>query len=236
MKQNALIILLKYPRSGQVKTRLGSVIGFENACRLYSCFVLDTLDAISSTKNAVRIAYDPPEAARSIMEWLGPDYGYFPQEGEDLGMRLQNAFRKTFAEGFENAVLIATDCPDIKMDTIDEGFRHLDRHLKQTDSVIGPSPDGGYYLIGFKAQSFTPAAFENIPWGTADVYNKTLSALKQAGLHPHILPQWRDIDTAADLADLIRMHCNGPFRKSKTMRFLLSRPELMRKLKGVANN
>jgi rSAM/selenodomain-associated transferase 1 len=232
MERNALIILVKYPRKGQVKTRLGSGIGFENARQLYSCFVLDTLEAISSTKNAVRIAYDPPEAARSVEEWLGPDYGYFPQEGEDFGMRLQDAFRKTFAEGFENAVLIATDCPDIKMETIDEGFRRL----KWTDSVIGPSPDGGYYLIGFKAQSFVPAAFENIPWGTADVCNKTLSTLKQAGLHPHILPQWRDIDTAADLADLIRMHCNSPFRESKTMRFLLSRPELRRKLKGVVNN
>lgn len=229
MKRNAIIILVKYPRSGQVKTRLGSGIGFENACRLYSCFVLDIMDAVSSTKNAVRIAYDPPESAHCIMEWLGPDYGYFPQQGEDLGMRTQDAFRKTFAEGFENAVLIATDCPDIKLDTIDEGFAHLEG----TDSVIGPSPDGGYYLIGFKAQSFIPAAFEDIPWGKSDVFNKIVSNLEQAGLHPCILPQWRDIDTAEDLADLIRMHSNSPFRNSKTMRFLLSHPELMRKLKGV---
>jgi len=122
------------------------------------------------------------------------------------------------------------------LDVIDEGFSHLDRHLEQTGSVIGPSPDGGYYLIGFKAQNFIPAAFENITMGTADVFNKTRSILEQAGLHPHILPQLRDIDTAADLADLVRTHSHSPFRKSKTMRFLLSRPDLMRKLKGASDD
>ena len=168
---------------------------------------------------------------RTAALWNGSEgiIGIFHREG--LGMRMQNAFQKTFMEGNENVVLIGTDCPDITLELVDEGFRRLE----QTDSVIGPSIDGGYYLIGFTTKGFLPAAFEKIPLGSGNVFHETLSNMKRAGRHCHILPQWHDIDTALDLARLVRMHSNGPFRNSRTMRFLLSRPELMKKLKGENN-
>lgn len=218
MKRNCLIVFLRFPEAGKVKTRLGAEIGDEAARRLYSCFVLDLLDMLKKAGFRIRIGYDPPSSGEAVASWLSfCGVHFFPQEGEDLGERMKNAFRMSFREGFENAILMGTDCPDLPRERIDEGFRSLAAH----DCVIGPACDGGYYLIGFTRRGFLPSAFSGIPWGTGDVLKSTASVLSRAGRSLRLLTPWRDIDTLADLENLAVNGDNG-FRKSRTMQYLLS--------------
>ena len=112
---------------------------------------------------------------------------------------MKNALAETFAAGFTRAVVIGSDLPDLPPEIIDEAF---DR-LTAIPAVIGPSRDGGYYLIGFTAEGFAPSVFDDIPWGTETVFRKTLNRFRDQDIAPVILPVWRDIDTIEDLDDLV---------------------------------
>jgi hypothetical protein len=138
---------------------------------------------------------------------------HVPQEGNDLGEKMKNAFVRSFSAGTEKAVLIGSDIPDLSMAIIDEASVSLDT----CDAVIGPASDGGYYLIGFRKDSFLPGVFEGIPWGTESVCGETLRLLYRAGCRVHVLPEWHDIDTADDLRSLFVRNEHSAFRKSKTM-------------------
>jgi rSAM/selenodomain-associated transferase 2 len=130
------------------------------------------------------------------------------------------AFTRCFSEGFQSVAIIGSDSPDLPHRIIVEAFQALDKH----GAVIGPSLDGGYYLIGFSRASFIPEAFDGIAWGTESVFEKTMQRLRDVGIQPHVLPPWRDIDRPEDVAALIRDNEKTDFAGSKTMSWLLMRP------------
>jgi rSAM/selenodomain-associated transferase 1 len=193
------ILFVRSPRIGKVKTRLSKTLGAETVLKIYKAFGQDIIETARKHADHIRISYYPRGADDEVREWLGDDFHYMPQEGKHLGDRMRNAFTRTFSDGFCRVVLLGTDMPDLPGSIIDEAFSSLSCH----PSVIGPALDGGYYLIGFQQDFFSPRAFDNIPWGTQHVLNKTLSVFKEAKQNIHILPSWQDTD---DYDDLLALH------------------------------
>ena len=142
---------------------------------------------------------------------LGPEYRYLPQRGRDLGERMKNGFLDTFTRGFEKVVLIGSDIPDLPLSFVEEAFTSL----SEMDAVIGPSFDGGYYLIGFTKGAFLPRVFEGIAWGTEKVFKSTIQILTDEKRKLYVLPRWRDIDTIEDLKDLSTPPFNIPGRMKR---------------------
>jgi hypothetical protein len=139
-----------------------------------------------------------------------------PQKGNDLGDRMKNAFELVFSQGFHNTLLIGSDSPDLPNLLIDETLEAL----KDYDAVVGPSHDGGYYLIAFKRDTFLPQVFSGVTWGTSEVFEQTMGILRKANLTVHTLPVWGDIDTIDDLKALSLNSRNTPFAESTTMKYV----------------
>jgi rSAM/selenodomain-associated transferase 1 len=217
-----LLVFIKSPEKGTVKSRLAGAIGEKQARKLYRSFVLDILETLEKTaaegRYTLKLYFHPPESGKAIAGWLGNKYDFRPQRGKDLGERMQNAFLEVFSEGFDPALLIGSDIPDLPEKMIADGFASL----QNNGAVIGPSLDGGYYLIGFRSPSFLPEAFADIPWDTGGVFERTIEILKRSHDGFSILPAQRDMDTCADLKDLLERHQSSYFTNSRTMRYLLS--------------
>jgi rSAM/selenodomain-associated transferase 1 len=219
MKRDCLIVFVKSPETEGVKSRLAAVIGEQKTRQLYRYFVEDLLDSLDKGNYCLKIFFYPPDRQQVLSRWLGYDRSYEPQTGGDLGGRMKNAFEKCFSSGFETTILIGSDSPDLPREIIDEGFDAL----TSCDTVIGPSLDGGYYLIGCNAATFQPGLFSGIPWSTEGVLKSTRAILDGKGLRVAILPPWRDIDTYEDLKALAERHRKTAFAKSRTVRYALSR-------------
>jgi uncharacterized protein len=214
--QPLIILFVKAPVRGQVKSRLAAVLGDDTTRELYRNFCLDILDTLEQTGLPVRICYYPPDSGNAVAGWMGPGHEYLPQEGRDVGERMENAFRQAFSRGFSRAVLIGSDIPDLPAPFFSDAMAALLSY----DAVIGPARDGGYYLIGFRNDTFLPGVFSGIPWSTGTVFRSTMHAFGQAGQRVHALPLWQDVDTMEDLKDLEVRNRRSPFRSSRTMSFL----------------
>ena len=190
-----MLFFIKNPEKGKVKTRLASAIGDKKAVKLYKRFLLEMLFTLNRGTFLFYLCYSPADALEDLRNWLGEEYLYMRQQGEDLGERMKNGFMEALAMNFKRVVLIGSDIPDLPLEFIEEAFTSL----KETDVVIGPSLDGGYYLIGFKDKKFSPQAFKGIPWSTERVFEETMKILKHEGLTVHTLQPRRDIDTVEDL-------------------------------------
>ena len=195
MDDRCLLFFIKHPEKGKVKTRLASAIGDRTAVMYYKRFLLEMLFTLNRGTFLFYLCYSPETPLSDIKDWLGDHYLYMAQSGEDLGERMKNGFLEAISMNFKRVVLIGSDIPDLPIEFIEEAFASL----LEKDVVIGPSLDGGYYLIGFKNETFLPRTFEGIHWSTASVFEKTLSVLKQEGLTVHTLQPLRDIDTVEDL-------------------------------------
>lgn len=211
MTRSLAVLLLKYPRAGEVKRRLACELGDEVATELCRCFIEDELSALEASGVRHAISFYPPGALLSLRAWLGPSLSYYPQRGRDHPERLMNTLIDAFSRGEDRVVVMASDVPDIDPDVI----READLSLRESDAVIAPSPDGGYYLIGFRREAFRKDAFTDIAWSTERTFSDT--AAKLTGLNVHLLPQWPDVDTASDLEPLARCDRNPAFRSSRTM-------------------
>jgi len=224
--KNCILFFVKYPEEGLVKTRLSAELNETIAVELYKNFVLDLLVMLEEIGLPFRICFSPDNSREKFIGWLGDKYTYMLQQGEDLGQRMRNALSQTFAQGFNRAIIIGSDSPDLPADLIHEAFASLDTH----DAVIGPSVDGGYYLIGFKNDAFLPEAFAGIQWSTDTVFEETLKILEEAELSVYKLPEWRDIDTFADLRSMFLRSYNTNFRSSRTMSYISENVWLSRQL------
>lgn len=198
MDNRCLLFFIKNPEKGKVKTRLASAMGDEMAVKLYRRFLLEMLSTLNRGTFLFYLCFNPENSLKDLKHWLGDHYLYTPQNGENLGERMKNGFAEAFAMSFKRVVLIGSDIPDLPLEFIEEAFTSL----KENDAVIGPSLDGGYYLIGFRDKTFSPQVFDGIPWSTERVFEETMKILKQEGLLVHTLPRWRDIDTIEDLKNL----------------------------------
>jgi hypothetical protein len=217
VKNDALILFfVKYPEPGEVKTRLAASIGPDKAAELYGNFVLDLLEKLESTQLPFKICFHPEQKKDLMMGWLGDGYEYIAQKGVNLGERMAAAFLEAFAGGHSRVTLMGSDFPDLPRSFLEESLGALNTH----DTVIGPAMDGGYYLIGFRHETFFPQAFEGMQWGTEGVFRQTLSILKAHRRQFYVLPVWNDIDTMEDLRQLIERPEGSGFATSKTMSFL----------------
>jgi len=214
--EHCVIMFVRSPETGTVKSRLAATVREDAALELYRCFVSDMMEMLARGRYPLCIFFYPPQARQRIMEWLGDQHILFPQSGNDLGERMKNAFETVFSRGVASAVLIGSDIPDLPGPIIDEALASLANH----DAVVGPSYDGGYYLIGFRADTFLPQAFDGISWSTPEVFGQTLHALGIPGRRVHLLPQWRDIDVFEDLEELFHANQATPFAGSATMQYM----------------
>jgi uncharacterized protein len=198
MSENLLIMFVKNPEPGQVKSRLAAALGGGEAARVYRAVTEELVSAVGPSSKgagyAMAVAYSPADAAEDMRTWLGNGIQLMPQTGEDLGERLHNAFKDGFARGYKKIVIIGSDCPAVTQELIIEALHKLVRH----DVVIGPATDGGYYLIGLRQA--VPELFNGIAWSTDQVLAQTLKLCCSRRLSPALLPELRDIDHPEDLA------------------------------------
>jgi rSAM/selenodomain-associated transferase 1 len=218
-----VLVFVRVPESGRVKTRLVGRLDQEDVCGLYKCFVEDILGTLSKQGYDIVICHDPPEDRWELISWLGLSFTFMPQNGASLGERMENAFAAVFSEGVDQAVLIGSDLPDLDAGIIDEAFEAL----AIQDLVLGPAADGGYYLIGFNAGSFSPKIFDGIPWGTNQVFHRTADFLTKNNLSMHILPKWQDIDTYDDLKAFIFRAREKGLTELKTVKYLNRKREML---------
>jgi len=204
VNNSCLLFFVRNPERGDVKTRLAATFGQNVARDLYCCFILDMLSTLESTGFPIIICYYPADALDDLKGIVGEGYAFQPQYGEDLGDRMKNGMVDSFTQGFDPVIVIGSDIPDLPAVFIQESFAALETY----DSVIGPAFDGGYYLIGFKQESFLPEAFQGIEWGTGTVLSRTLDIFRDNQRTAYLLPPLRDIDTLEDLKALIAKHEN----------------------------
>lgn len=188
--KNTLLIFIKNPVAGKVKTRLARTVGDAEALRIYHILLEKTRAAALEAPVNRQLWYsDQVETADAWPEQL---FDKQVQSGADLGERMGNAFRAAFAQGAEKVAIIGSDCPTLSGDILAQAFAALDTQ----EAAIGPTPDGGYYLLALRR--FEPTLFENISWSTETVFDETIHAAEKAGLRVAQLPQLSDIDTEAD--------------------------------------
>ena len=194
----SILLFVRYPEKGRVKTRLETHLDQDKIRCLYRHFVEDILTTLRKSGYPVTICFLPNEKEAQIKAWLGPSLTYCPQKGVDIGKRMCNAFVQAFYATIppvDQAVLIGSDFPDLDQGVIHQAFDAL----CQNDVALGPAIDGGYYLIGFNRHTFMKEVFDGVAWGTRQVFAETMQKAEGAGLKVRVLPEWRDIDTYADL-------------------------------------
>jgi len=194
-----LMIFLKNPEKGRVKTRLAARIGEEKAFEIYKAL-------IERTKKATReIPFDKCVYYSSFIEhqdtFEKAEYKKLVQEKGDLGAKMRGAFEQAFADGYQEVCIIGSDCHELSGSLIREAFDHL----KSSDVVIGPSQDGGYYLLGMRR--LISGIFEGMPWSQAGLLRQTISFLEKNKYRYRLLPELNDIDTIEDIVqqDLLRI-------------------------------
>ena len=197
-----VIVFAKNPVPNQVKTRLIPTLSPEQAATLYTAFLTDWCKTLAKLSNVdLIIAYTPAEAASDLQALIGDDATYIPQIGTDLGKRLTSATQWAAEQGYTKILLVGSDSPTLPISYISKALTLLDSR----DITIGPSTDGGYYLIGFSAANVAttvPFVFEEIAWSTAAVFQQTMTRICSTKATVGLLPPWYDIDTTEDLAFL----------------------------------
>jgi len=200
-RKPAVAVMAKVPGAAAVKSRLHPTLGAALATRLYECFLRDRLDALAAVDGIERvIAFTPEEAAGAMADVAPPGFALVAQRGSDLGARLDNLITDLLATGHSAAIAIDSDSPTLPMTYVATAATVLDSG--ETDAVVGPCDDGGYYLIGSSRPC--PELFKSMPWSTDRVLGLTLERARQSGLRLHMLPAWFDVDTEADLVRLQR--------------------------------
>jgi rSAM/selenodomain-associated transferase 2/rSAM/selenodomain-associated transferase 1 len=194
--------MTRYPEPGAVKTRLAASVGDAEAARIHGELARYVLSRARASDLSGAVALEVRLAGGSSARgrrWLGRRVRVRPQADGTLGDRLADAMRTAFAEGAPSAIAIGSDCPDAGGEVVRQALAALER----SPVVLGPAEDGGYYLVGVRADSSArvlPALFgEGIEWGSADVLNATLARLAKTGIEPELLPVLADIDRPEDL-------------------------------------
>ena len=191
LENGAIIIFVRHPELGKVKTRLAATIGNEKALAVYEFLLMHTCRIIENITVPAYIYYADKIVHGDI--WKGAGIKKKLQQGEDLGEKMANAFREVLQEGYHKAVIIGSDCYDLTLELIAQAFEMLEN----ADIVIGPAKDGGYYLLGMNAPFKN--IFENIEWSTDTVFSKTMDKIRQINYTFSILTVLADIDTENDI-------------------------------------
>jgi len=192
-EKKALVLFARDPVLGQVKTRLQVSFDDVTILELYTCFLQDSIDKICSLKEVVPFIGAYPNTSSQFFEKVSEQkkITIFPQVGKDLGERMKNAFLKLQRDGFQKVVIMGSDSPGLPVSYIEAAF-DSDREV-----VLGPSTDGGYYLLGMNRDVID--VFPNVEWGTEVVLSQTMNHIKAIGAKLKLLPLWYDVDHPEDL-------------------------------------
>ena len=192
MSKNLLIIFTRNPKLGKVKTRLAKSIGDKNALSIYNT-LLDRTEKTTRNLNCDKAFYYSLKIRKNDI-WDASIYQKHRQHGDDLGIRMLNAFSESFNNNYDKVAIIGSDLFDLKSNHINDAFKALDNN----DIVIGPAHDGGYYLLGMK--SLYSQVFKNKNWGTSTVFKETKNDLKNENIY--LLETLNDIDVYDDLKNI----------------------------------
>ena len=190
--KNLLLIFTRNPELGKAKTRLAKTVGDETALEIYK-FLLERTRDISSKVNADKAVYYSVKIRENDI-WNPDIYQKYQQFGDDLGIRMLNAFKNGFEAGYEKVMIIGSDLYDLSEKNIEKAFVALNTN----DVVIGPAEDGGYYLLGMN--TLQENVFKNKEWGTASVRKDTLKDLSDKKVK--VLAFKNDIDVYEDIINI----------------------------------
>ena len=197
MAADRILVFAKRPAAGHVKTRLTPPLPPDEAANVYEACVRDVIALAARQRARVELWYVDEERARIWFEKEMPNLPAEAQATGDLGVKMLDAFERSFADGAERVVIIGSDIPTLPEAVLNAAFDDL----HEVDVAIGPTVDGGYYLIGMRAEARAKAhvLFERIVWSQPDVFRSTLNRIENAGLESRVLPGWYDVDTIDDL-------------------------------------
>jgi len=191
MNKNLIIVFTRNPEYGKVKTRLAKTIGDNSALNIYKFLLNHTEKTIRNVNCDKAIYYS--EKIRDNDIWDPSIYHKHQQKGDDLGVRMLNAFENAFNNKYKKVVIVGSDLFDLNPNHLEEAFNQLDKN----DYVIGPAKDGGYYLLGMK--NLHAQVFLNKDWGTSTVYKNTMADLQNESVF--LLEELNDVDTYDDMKD-----------------------------------
>ena len=185
---------MKVPKPGFVKTRLAKDIGNEKACYIYRQLVEKTVQTIIQTSIDFEIHYTPKNDLMFLESWLGIDLIYFPQSEGELGEKMNYSMDKVFQKGYQKVVLVGSDIPGLTENIFINAFANM-----YGNPVLGPTNDGGYYLIGSDKDNYHSSFFNEIQWSTSFVLDQTISQMAKKGYSPNFMTVLNDVDTINDL-------------------------------------
>ncbi len=188
--KNVLLVFIRNPELGKVKTRLARTLGDAEALRIYHILLEKTRAAALEAAAERHLYYT--EMAQQQDDWPADLFQKKLQSPGDLGARMENAFQNAFAAGAEKVLIIGSDCPELNGALLNDAFERLDA----VDFVVGPVPDGGYYLLGMRTME--TSVFRKIEWSTDTVRARTLEKIEALGKSYALLPELTDIDEAED--------------------------------------
>ena len=217
--ENALIIFIKNPQLGKVKTRLAKTVGNEKALEIYlelskitreNCQILSQRIPSKKGQSDIQPYVFYSDFINTNDDWSNDIFKKAVQSGEDLGDRLSNAFL-LILQNHAKACIIGSDCPTLSTAILEAAFEALDNH----DFVVGPSTDGGYYLLGMNAPQYLSDnkseieppqyLFENMVWSTENVLSETLQMMKAHGKTVALLPELTDVDEEKDWLNYLKI-------------------------------
>ncbi len=190
--KNALIVFQKNPVLGKVKTRLAATVGEANALNIYMQLLQHTYQVINQLEGVDTFIFFSDKIEKGLEEVFVEEVHFRVQEGLDLGSRMKKAFEEVISKGYQKAVIIGTDCPEISERFIQDAFDILN----QSDTVFGPAKDGGYYLMGMK--KVINELFQDMSWSHDRVLIDSIEKLNSNKNSYSLLEMLSDIDTEAD--------------------------------------
>jgi len=198
MLRPVIIVMVKAPRAGSVKTRLMPQLSANEAAELAACFALDAVDNALRAVPHVIVAYAPADERAALASLLPDKLFWLEQRGADLGARIESAIEHAYGLGFGPIIVIGADSPTLPRSAVETARDAL--AAEQADITLGPTTDGGYYLVGL--QKPVANLFQNIDWSTPRAFEQTARNAARADLRLLQLPTWYDVDTFTDLLHL----------------------------------
>ncbi len=211
---DALAVFAKQPVAGRVKTRLQTLLNAAGAAEMYRAFLVDSVHQYISLDSEIYLYLDGHSADQSIVRDL-PDVDVRYQLGADLAERMRNASLDMFAAGHERCAIIGTDHPSLPLPFIEQAFNSL---MDPMSITIGPSEDGGYYLVGMN--DFFPDLFDGMTFSHERVFGDTLERAAATSASITVLPVWYDVDTPDQLPRLYADLLADPLQAPRTLALL----------------
>jgi len=212
----AVAIMAKAPDAGAVKTRLCPPLSPREAAALARCFLRDRIAQVRGLAGVSRVIAYTPASECGVFHRLAPDFTLIAQHGTDLGARMRSTLATLLAAGHRAAIAIGTDTPALPTAVLQHAVDRLGS--PDVDVVLGPADDGGYYLIGVRADH--PTLFDDVPWSTSTVLEITVQRARAVGLHTACVSPWFDVDAPDDVTRLRAALIENPHAAPATRRFL----------------